>query len=957
MPLLLSLLLCILYFLRNFAFYLSTYWRIFHTMDNYFDFSAFRTLKPLGMRQDDNSTHDIVFCITFNSDGEPWLSVRGDVPENASGHVGELLREIQRVGSDGFNIGWGDQSKLEEVSLWKNPYLVPMLKVCSGVVDADGAPIVFSDSAASLSLVLSDVSNSMVAPQLAIRHSEGSIYDVKVLSGSYFMAGSVVYTTENVGDNFALLPRLMQPFYQNMIEQYLSVFLSYIDNVIPEYRGNVARYSSATEDAVPTIVLEKVAADQALYMRVTQTMGNDSDTTEMPLPLTRAASVDITSGTIAVRSIRQVDLSEAIARLKKMIEHSAPNRQALKDVYHEKDFFIIPPETASPFLFNYLPQILQEYKLLGSDKLKEYKVTAARPKLSVRLSSGIDYLEGDADIEVAGETFTLNDLLKQFNKNRYVQLSDGNRAVVDDRYIKRLQRLFNNRDKDGRVKVSIFDLPQVEEMIQAKVTGKLAVRSREIFQGFNSLPSEAAPQLNVDATLRPYQVEGVKWIKYLHDNNIGGCLADDMGLGKTLQTISMLSTLYPGTEAPSLIIMPRSLLFNWQNELNKFAPQLTVSTYYGTDRNLEEALKAQIILTTYAMVRNDIEKLKDIAFHYIVLDESQNIKNLNSQTSIAVTLMQGAHKLALSGTPMENNLTELYSLFRFLNPTMFGTAEEFNNVYTYPIQRNGDNDAMQSLRRKIFPFMLRRLKKEVLDELPDRIEQVLYVEMNEQQKELYNRRRAFFKQQINDTIAREGVQKSQFVMFQALGELRRIASIPESLTDGTIASPKISRLLELVTESVDSGHKTVVFFNFIAGIELAGAGLQRAGIEFETMTGSTSATQRKRIVERFQTDPRCMVLMMTLKVGGVGLNLTAADTVFILEPWWNKAAEEQAINRLHRIGQKNTVNAYSIICEETIEEKILQLQEQKKELFDGLISSDSASAKHLSEEDINFILS
>ena len=399
--------------------------------------------------------------------------------------------------------------------------------------------------------------------------------------------------------------------------------------------------------------------------------------------------------------------------------------------------------------------------------------------------------------------------------------------------------------------------------------------------------------------------------------------------------------------------MPRSLLFNWQDELKKFAPQLTYYTYYGTQRDLKEAMKHQLILTTYALVRNDIEQFREQEFHYIILDESQNIKNLQSQTTQAVLLLNGQHRLALSGTPIENNLTELYSLYRFLNPAMLGSVDDFNHQYAGPIQHGADKEATESLRRKIFPFMLRRLKKDVLKELPDRMEQTLYVEMESDHLRFYEERRQYYQQAIQQSIKSQGLEKSQMMMFQTLSELRRIASVPESLSDGAIASPKIPLLCEQVEEAVAGGHKVVIFFNFIAGIELVGERLTELGIDYATMTGSTR--DRRAVIERFQNDAGCRALLMTLKTGGVGLNLTVADTVYIFEPWWNKAAEEQAINRLHRIGQKAKVMSYALITRDTIEEKIRLLQQQKKDLADSLITGDSAITKRLTEEDIKYI--
>lgn len=287
-----------------------------------------------------------------------------------------------------------------------------------------------------------------------------------------------------------------------------------------------------------------------------------------------------------------------------MILRSAPTRQARKEVFRDNSFFIIPAETASPFLINHLQEILQKFRLLGSEKLKEYKVTPGFPKLNLRLSSGIDFLEGEAEVEVGGDTFSLADLLEQFRRRRYIQLSDGNRAIVDEKYMGRLQRIFNNRDKEGRVRVTFFDLPEVENLIQDKISGNFAERAREVFNGFNGLRGVTPDDIDVKATLRPYQRDGVAWLEYLTRNNLGGCLADDMGLGKTLQAIALLSSLYPSSADPSLVVMPRSLLFNWENELARFAPQLSVATYYGPDRNLDKCLEHQVVLTTYAVARN-----------------------------------------------------------------------------------------------------------------------------------------------------------------------------------------------------------------------------------------------------------------------------------------------------------------------------------------------------------------
>jgi len=455
-------------------------------------------------------------------------------------------------------------------------------------------------------------------------------------------------------------------------------------------------------------------------------------------------------------------------------------------------------------------------------------------------------------------------------------------------------------------------------------------------------------------TMRDYQKEGVRWLKYLYDNNFGGCLADDMGLGKTLQAISLLSFIYPKTKTPSLIVMPKSLLNNWQNELEKFNPSLSFYLYYGTNRDSKEFKKHNIILTTYALVRNDIEKLRDIKFDTIILDESQNMKNIESKISKAVMLLEAKHKFALSGTPIENSLFELYSLFRFINGGLFSTLADFKRDYAVPIQGDANEEVAKILKAKISPFLLRRLKKDVLKDLPAKQEQVVYVDMDEAHKKFYNQKRDYYKQLLEQQIAINGIEKSKFVILQAFNDLRQIASAPELKSENTIASSKIEALFEMLEDIVLNNHKILIFANFLGSLDLISQKANELGYEHLLMTGSTR--NRQELVDKFQNDKDIKLFLMTLKVGGVGLNLTEADYVFIFDPWWNKSAENQAVDRSHRMGQKNTVFSYKMITKGTIEEKILELQSQKQDMTDMIISGDEGGLKQLSSADLNYIL-
>lgn len=920
--------------------------------------ALFSTLKPLRQPDTGLKNHKSLFKLTVQ-EGEPFLSYVGKDGAESGMRPAErkIYNELTRSseGNNPFDALVWDAEKLM-ASVWDHPYLIHLMS--SAAVQApDGGELCFPAEPASLILRLDlRKSEEKADVSLCLNVDGTEMPNIVLLDDSHVLSDKSVYEIKSVGPNYRYLKELTGRVELSSLEAFLTVTLTYMENVSLICDGVAARQSSAPEHLVPTLYLEKVAPDKALYLRTGMSLESLGNILPPGIEPTRTAHVD-DDGRITLRNVIGCNIDERTRKLEELIMSSAPDRNAQKEIYREGNFFIIPETVAGPFLLNRLPQVLEDFHLVGSEKLKEYKVVAVTPKLNFRFSSGIDFLEGEGDVTIGEEHFTISDLLNQFAKKKYVSLGDGNRGIIDGAYINRLRRLFQRRDKEGRIKVSLFDLPEVEDLIQKKVSGVFAARSRSLLEGFNKLKDSPKSPYKVNASLRPYQIEGVKWLKYLYDNKLGGCLADDMGLGKTLQTIALLSMIYPECDTPTLIVMPRSLLFNWERELDRFAPAITHSTYYGTDRNLKEALKANVILTTYAVVRNDIMKLKKRKFRCIILDESQNIKNLASQTTMAVQMLDGEYRLALSGTPMENNLTELYSLFCFLNPTMFGSAEDFNSSYTIPIQKNGDKDASQSLRRKIFPFIMRRLKRDVLADLPERIDKTIYVEMTEEQHRVYNELRLSYRRQIEESIAREGVNKSQFLMLRALNELRCVASVPESMSGNSVSSPKIEELVESLATSVEFGHKSVVFFNFIAGLEITMSRLDKMGISYETMTGSTSASARKKIVERFQSDPECKVLLMTLKVGGVGLNLTAADTVYIFEPWWNKAAEEQAINRLHRIGQKSTVTAVSIITVGTIEEKIVQLQEQKSALFNELISVDTASTKHLSENDIEFILS
>lgn len=877
------------------------------------------------------------------------------IPDASSygGVTADILRAFARKPS-GWSVGWdGEEASAQELSVDEHPELVYMLSMAGNVVDESGNKVVFDRDSVDVGVeIVCDDSRRRCRAQLMSRE-----YGACSMVGDAFVAcsdGKIRPINDGIGCPAPEMNALLTDFDMVSLAEYLSILVSMnpdIEIVIPDMQ---IKRRKTPRELRPTIIFDSVDADKALYMRAVNSVEGLDPKFSADFELHYVAEVDYERKVIDIHPLEASDGNPVQSLLDDLYSVSRSKAQK-SEIYNDGNLFIVQEEAAARFLYDRLPALLDKYRLIGSEKLREYNVTPVRPKLNLKLGSGIDFLEGDATVEVGEEKISLADLLRRYNKNRYVELGDGTRALLDSNYIARLKRIFSRKpDSKGHVKVSFFDLPEIEKLLDGKVEGAVWKRHRQLYEGFNKLKDQKLETPRLNGTLRPYQADGVKWLKYLWQNKIGGCLADDMGLGKTIQTIAVLADVYPDAKLPSLIVMPRSLVFNWESELKKFAPQLDYYIYYGNAREFDEARGHQVVLTTYALVRNDIEKFKEVEWESVWLDESQSVKNVGAQVSQAVQLLKSDHRFAISGTPIENNLMELYSLFRFLNPAMFGSAENFAETYAAPIERAGDAEASAALRRKVFPFILRRLKANVVKDLPPMVEQTLWVEMEEDHARAYERRRRELAALVDMASSGPDSAKARFVMLQAITELRQLASVPEKVTDGRVKSKKLEMLVDNVADVVAAGRKVVVFFNFLAGIRLAEEELQSRGIRSVTMTGATA--DRGRVVREFTSNRDCNVMLMTIKTGGTGLNLVVADTAFIFEPWWNTAAEAQAKNRLHRIGQTSKVMAYSMLVKGTIEEKMRELQEKKALLVDDIISSDSAS-KHLTDDDIRYLLS
>ena len=469
---------------------------------------------------------------------------------------------------------------------------------------------------------------------------------------------------------------------------------------------------------------------------------------------------------------------------------------------------------------------------------------------------------------------------------------------------------------------------------------------------------------SVKATLRPYQQRGFEWLTLLSEIGAGGCLADDMGLGKTLQTICFLARFQE--ENPGcihLIVAPSSLMYNWQQEFQKFVPQLKTIVYHGNNRNTEEALsgKYEVVITSYGTMRSDAAKLLPMQYGLAVIDESHNIKNPTAQITAVVQQLNARVRIALSGTPVINNTFDLYSQLSFSLPGMFGSREFFKREYADAIDRDQNQEKVAALQKLTAPFILRRTKEQVAPDLPEKTESILWCSMSREQQDLYNEMQDLIKGNIFSGIKKDGLGKSKLAVIQGIMKLRQICNSPLLLPQEerlNVTKSVKTEVLMAELSNVLKSHKALVFSQFTTMLDILTAECDKAGIDYFHFDGKTPPAKRTEMVTAFQQkESTTNLFLISLKAGNSGINLTAADYVFLFDPYWNKATEQQAIDRTHRIGQTNKVFAYKIICKNTIEEKIIQLQNRKQKIADELISEDDGFIKSLTEEDLQFLFS
>lgn len=576
------------------------------------------------------------------------------------------------------------------------------------------------------------------------------------------------------------------------------------------------------------------------------------------------------------------------------------------------------------------------------------------------VSSGVDWFELNGAVDFGDEKVPLPRLLEAVRHGQhFVRLGDGSVGLLPEEWMTRMGFALDSGEIHGE---AIRFKPSQALLLDALLASGEQATCDEAFSQLRSrlaafdgiAPVE--PPADFHGNLRPYQKQGLGWMTFLRDFRFGGCLADDMGLGKTVEVLALLAARKKDAARPSLVVVPRSLIFNWKAEAERFSPKLRLLDHSvpSRERGLNHPRKFDVVLTTYGTLRRDITGIKDFEFDYVILDESQAIKNASTASSKAARLLKSRHRLALSGTPVENHLGELWSLFEFLNPGMLGRVTHFKREFGSAERADTENARM--LGRILRPFILRRTKSQVAKDLPEKVEQTILFDLEGHERSLYEELKKHYRREFLGK-GRELSGREKIHVLEGLLRLRQAACHPGLLNPKykEDLSTKLNVLLERLTEIVEEGHKALIFSQFTSFLALLRPWLERKSLRYEYLDGQTR--DREERVKRFQSDPECPLFLISLKAGGQGLNLTAAGHVFLLDPWWNPAVEAQAIDRTHRIGQTQNVFAFRLVARGTVEEKVIELQGRKKEIADAILTEDNASLHRLTRADLEILLS
>lgn len=856
------------------------------------------------------------------------------------------------------------------------------LSLCARVINAtDGQEITFSDKPLTPRAVLSETENGELCFRLEGLDESGQLVaDPVFFMGpqSWILAGNVFYPIE-----LGALHKLFQYFdsYGEMTIK-LELVPKFLTE-LPVLRKRMAVRLDETSAPFPIAITEPPKVVIGLNEKKGAAVMNAENESALEVALgfqygdLVLPSRDETSAVESEKYTRTISESGQSVWVKRLWEEESQVRLFLTNLQPARavvDRFFFEAEPALETLFYLSSEQCEEWEITGWDNLKKYRVRKNPLVVQAFLSLKKDSFKFDCDLRCTsnGQRVELERVLPCLFRNKtFLELDNAEFVRIPTTTLLSLMKAIGQGADSAR------PLYQALAVLHALETHEIEVECDSGFEDFiykihhfQELEPLKVPD-DFKGELREYQKEGCNWLAFLREYGLSGILADDMGLGKTIQTLALLLSHYKNGKgngrSPSLVVAPTSVVYNWKSEAKRFTPGLSTALFLGRDRNeilvkllKDGSKKPDVVFTTYGIIRRDWEELKKVQFEFLILDEAQNIKNPESVGALASKSLNAFHRLALSGTPVENRLKELWSLFDFLMPDFLGQYKDFNETFERPIELGVDG-AGQKLRKIVHPFILRRLKSQVEKDLPERTDIIHLCEFDDEQRSLYLDVLDECRQKVFNEIKSRGIKRSQISVLAALLRLRQVCCDPRLLKNREvqtkIASAKLETLMHMVEEIVDEGHKILIFSQFVEMLTLVRKEFEVRGTPYEYIDGQTPAKERLDRVNKFNADESIPVFLISLKAGGTGLNLTGADYVIHYDPWWNPAVENQATDRAHRIGQTRHVFNYKLITRGTVEEKILGLQQKKKELAELVIGGDENVAKELTQEDLEFLFS
>ncbi|MDA3879137.1 MAG: SNF2-related protein [Prolixibacteraceae bacterium] len=797
-----------------------------------------------------------------------------------------------------------------------------------------------------------------IQPSIALNNSEFIPDENRqnLFSFMFLKQGENIYAFENEHQSVEVIKSLQHPKPLKIVKEHTDAFLKEI--VLPKAENIEIKFDNIENFEIKTMKLK---------------------------PVSRKIYISGEGNFVMFKPVVEYQNEIEVEVLKKgtpLKINGQTIHQQIRDASYEEDFETffrtLHPQFQKQFPYEFYnlkaQQMIENYwffdafaklqeagiEVFGLNNLKNFRYNTNQASINTNLKSGRDWFEADVEIAFGDNKVSLSDVRKSLiKKEKYIKLADGTIGLLPQEWLDKFERYLRAGEiKEGKIRISKTKFPLIDDLFDnikdEEVLKELSEKTRKL-KSFSEIKKVKLPT-GIKGTLRHYQKEGLNWLNFLHEFKWGGILADDMGLGKTLQAITFLKKISTKSKAPSLVVVPTTLIFNWHNEIEKFCPSLKALFHYGPDRtkSTDHFNEYHVIITTYGHIINDIIFLKDIKYNYIILDESQAIKNPASKRYKSVKVLKANNRLAMTGTPIENGTFDLYAQMSFVNPGMLGSNKQFREDFSTPIDRDSNQKRASELQKMVSPFILRRTKEQVATELPPKTEDIIYCTMDDEQRKVYDAYRNEIRKQLLNKIEEDGLERSKIHILEGLTKLRQICDSPSMLSDNENygnGSIKIEELSRHMTNKT-ANHKIVIFSQFVKMLSLIKNEINKLDINYEYLDGKCNQKQRKESVKRFQEDENCRVFLISLKAGGTGINLTAADYVYIVDPWWNPAVENQAIDRCYRIGQDKKVFAYRMICKDTIEEKIVDYQGDKKAVSDSIIQTDENIMKKLTKEDV-----